>query len=94
MAIDRSTLLPVYPTTLDNAADTYGLHPSCSELATLFNDANLAFVVNAGTVLQPTTKSLYQTPGTPLPPQLFSHADQQGQWQYGQPAQNGTVGWA
>jgi uncharacterized protein (DUF1501 family) len=28
-----------------------------------------------------------------LPPQLFSHADQQGQWQYGQPAQNGIVGW-
>ena len=23
----------------------------------------------------------------PLPPQLFSHADQQAQWQFGQPAQ-------
>jgi uncharacterized protein (DUF1501 family) len=94
MAIDASTLIPVHPTTLDNAGDTYGLHPSCPELATIFEAGKLAFVVNTGTLLQPTNKTLYQTPGTPLPPQLFSHADQQGQWQYGQPAQNGTVGWA
>lgn len=94
MAIDKTTLIPVHPTTLDNAGDTYGLHPSCPELATIFEAGKLAFVVNAGTLLQPTDKALYQTPGTPLPPQLFSHADQQGQWQYGQAAQNGTVGWA
>jgi uncharacterized protein (DUF1501 family) len=94
MAIDKSTLIPVNPNTLDNAGDTYGLHPSCAELATLFENEKLAFIVNAGTVLQPTSKTQYQTPGYPLPPQLFSHADQQGQWQFGQPSQNGTVGWA
>ncbi len=94
MAIDSSTLIPVHPTTLDSAGDSYGLHPSCPELATIFEAGKLAFVVNAGTLLQPTNKTQYQSPGTPLPPQLFSHADQQGQWQYGQPAQNGTVGWA
>ena len=94
MAIDRSTLIPVHPTTLDGAGDTYGLHPSAPELATLFENGQAAFVVNAGTVLEPTNKTQYQTPGWPVPPQLFSHADQQGHWQYGQPAQNGTVGWA
>jgi len=94
MAIDRNSLLPVYPTTLDSPGDSYGLHPDCPELASLFNSGKLAFVVNTGTVLQPTNKTQYQTPGTPLPPQLFSHADQQGQWQFGQPVQNGTVGWA
>jgi len=94
MAIDKATLIPVHPTTLDHAGDTYGLHPSCQGLADLFEAGNLAFVVNAGTVLQPTNKTQYLTPGTPLPPQLFSHADQQGQWQYGQPQQNGIVGWA
>jgi uncharacterized protein (DUF1501 family) len=93
MAIDKNTLIPVNPLTLDHAGDTYGMHPSCPELATLFENGNLAFVVNAGTALQPTTKTNYLTPGYPLPPQLFSHADQQGQWQFGQPAQNGTVGW-
>jgi uncharacterized protein (DUF1501 family) len=81
---------PVHPATLDQAGDTYGMHPSCPELAALFESGKLAFVVNAGTALQPTAKANYQTPGYPLPPQLFSHADQQGQWQFGQPAQNGT----
>jgi uncharacterized protein (DUF1501 family) len=94
MAIDQGTLIPVHPDTLDAAGDAYGLHPSCAELATLFENQKLAFIVNAGTLLQPTNKTQYQTPGTPLPPQLFSHADQQGQWQFGQPSQNGTVGWA
>jgi uncharacterized protein (DUF1501 family) len=94
MAIDRNALIPVHPTTLDHAGDTYGLHPSAPDLAALFEDGNLAFIVNAGTSLQPTTKANYLTAGYPLPPQLFSHADQQGQWQFGQPVQNGTVGWA
>lgn len=94
MAIDKATLLPVHPTTLDHPGDAYGLHPSCPDLASLFEAGNLAFVVNTGTLVKPTTKTNYNTPGYPVPPQLFSHADQQGQWQYGQPVQNGTVGWA
>ncbi len=72
---------------------TYGVHPQASALADLFNAGNLAFVANTGTLVQPTTKNQYNTAGYPLPPQLFSHADQQGQWQYGQPAENGIVGW-
>ena len=50
-------------------------------------------VVNVGTALQPTSKTQYSTPGYPLPPQLYSHADQQAQWQYGRPQQNGVTGW-
>ncbi len=72
---------------------TYGVHPQAPELATLFNNGNLAFVVNTGTLVQPTTKTQYNSGTYAVPPQLFSHADQQGQWQYGQPTQNGTVGW-
>jgi uncharacterized protein (DUF1501 family) len=94
MAIAKSTLIPIHPTTLDHASDTYGVHPSCPELASLFEDEKLAFIVNTGTLVKPTTKTNYNTAGYPVPPQLFSHADQQGQWQYGQPVQNGTVGWA
>ena len=73
--------------------ETYGLHPSCTDLANVFNQGRGAFIVNVGTLLQPTRKNDYLTPGYPLPPQLFSHADQQGQWQYGQPTANGSVGW-
>jgi uncharacterized protein (DUF1501 family) len=46
-----------------------------------------------GTLLQPTNKTQYQSPGYGIPPLLFSHADQQGQWQYGQPTNNGSTGW-
>jgi uncharacterized protein (DUF1501 family) len=81
----------------------YALHPSCADqgsgsstftgLASLFDSGDAAFVVNSGTLLQPTDKTQYLAGGYPLPPQLFSHADQQQQWQYGQPTANGTVGW-
>jgi uncharacterized protein (DUF1501 family) len=93
MAIDASALIPISPTTLDSSSDAYGMHPSCPELAALFNSGQLAFVVNAGTLLQPTTKTQYRSPGYPLPPQLFAHADQQAQWQHGQ-SRTGTIGWA
>ena len=92
MAIARDTLVP-----LDvlgaGSGETYGLHPNAAELASLFDAGHGAFVVNTGTLIQPTSKTNYNTAGYPLPPQLFSHADQQAQWQYGQPAQNGITGW-
>jgi len=92
MAIAQSTLVPV---NVVGAAggETYGLHPNLIELASIFNAGGGAFVVNVGTALQPTNKTQYLSPGYPVPPQLFSHADQQAQWQYGQPKQNGVNGW-
>jgi uncharacterized protein (DUF1501 family) len=92
MGIAQNTLVPVSVLGA-GGGETYGLHPSCPELANVFDAGHGAFVVNVGTVLQPTTKTQYLTPGYPLPPQLFSHADQQGQWQYGQPTANGSTGW-
>jgi len=92
MGIAQNALVPISALGT-GGGETYGLHPSCPELASVFDAGHGAFVVNVGTVLQPTTKTQYLTPGYPLPPQLFSHADQQGQWQYGQPTANGSTGW-
>ncbi|MBN8887808.1 MAG: DUF1501 domain-containing protein [Rudaea sp.] len=92
MAIAQNTLVPVNVLGA-GSGETYGLHPNLTELASVFNAGNAAFVVNVGTALQPINKSQYLTPGYPVPPQLFSHADQQAQWQYGQPKQNGVTGW-
>ncbi|GAA0714861.1 DUF1501 domain-containing protein [Dokdonella soli] len=92
MAVDSSQLLPVNVLNA-GSGHTYGVHPSCPELASLFNSGAGAFGVNIGTLLQPTTKTTYGNGSVPLPPQLFSHADQQGQWQYGQPTANGSTGW-
>jgi len=92
MAIAQNTLVPV--NVLGGpGGESYGLHPNLTELANIFNAGNGAFVVNVGTALQPTSKTQYSTPGYPLPPQLYSHADQQAQWQYGRPQQNGVTGW-
>jgi uncharacterized protein (DUF1501 family) len=92
MAIAQNQLVGVNALGV-GGGESYGLHPSCTDLASVFNQGCGAFVVNVGTILQPTMKTDYLTPGYPLPPQLFSHADQQGQWQYGQPVANGSVGW-
>lgn len=92
MAIAQNTLLPLNVLNA-GAGESYGVHPSAPELANVFNAGHGAFVVNVGTAVQPTSKTQYLQPGYPLPPQLFSHSDQQGQWAYGQPKQNGTVGW-
>lgn len=92
MALDPSTLHALDVAGVP-ASDRYGVHPRCAGMAELFNRGDGAFVVNTGTLIEPTTKADYATSGHPLPPQLFSHSDQQAQWQYGQPAANGTVGW-
>lgn len=92
MAIDLSQLSPV---TVRNAGpgQSYGVPAVCQEMADLFNAGQGAFAVNLGTLLEPTSKTTYTNGSVPLPPQLFSHADQQGQWQYGQPTANGSTGW-
>jgi uncharacterized protein (DUF1501 family) len=83
LAIERSALLPINPLTPDPTGATYGLHPSMTGVQSLFNSGRAAVVANVGPLIRPTTKAQYQgaaTSGHPLPPQLFSHNDQQDQW--------------
>jgi uncharacterized protein (DUF1501 family) len=90
LAIPQSAILPV--TSLDGDGHTYGLHPSCPELQTLFGEGKLAFLFNTGTLVYPVTRAQYLA-GLNKPPQLFSHADQQTQWQTSIPDQPPTTGW-
>jgi uncharacterized protein (DUF1501 family) len=90
LAIPSSAILPV--TSLDGDGNTYGLHPSCPELQTLFGEGKLAFLFNTGTLVYPVTRTQYLA-GINKPPQLFSHADQQTQWQTSIPDQPPTTGW-
>src|ERR1700722_19826205 len=91
LAIPQSAILPV--NSLDGDGNTYGLHPSCPELQTLFGEGKLAFLFNAGTLVYPITRAQYLAGSTAKPPQLFSHADQQTQWQTSIPDQPPTTGW-
>lgn len=75
LALARNSLLAITPTNTGTA--TYGLHPSCPEIRDLFNTGKAAFLVNNGPLVQPTTLAQYKAESVPLPPQLFSHSDQQ-----------------
>jgi uncharacterized protein (DUF1501 family) len=78
LAIASDQLLPIEPLVSDGAQ--YGVHPSMAGLKDLFDRGQAAFVANVGPLLAPTTKSQYQAKSVSLPPQLFSHNDQQAQW--------------
>ena len=78
LAIAADQLLPINPLVSDGAQ--YGVHPSMAGVKDLFDRGQAAFVANVGPLLAPTTKSQYQAKSVPLPPQLFSHNDQQDQW--------------
>jgi uncharacterized protein (DUF1501 family) len=72
----------------------FGLHPSAPELQALFNtNKSLAMLANVGTLVQPTTRQNYQKYQN-LPENLFSHSDQQNQWQTTQLNGMPNAGWA
>jgi uncharacterized protein (DUF1501 family) len=91
LAIPYSAILGVTSNNPDG--NTYGLHPSCPELATLFGEGKLAFLFNTGTLVYPITRAQYLSGSVKQPPQLFSHADQQTQWQTSIPDQPPLTGW-
>ncbi len=74
--IAQNQLLPIQPT---SAPIPYGLHPNVPELQSLFTQRKLAILANVGTLVAPTSKTQYQARQVPL--SLFSHSDQQAQWQ-------------
>ena len=90
MALSKDTLIGIDPKTF-NQRDL-GLHPAMTELKTLFDQEKLAVICNVGTLVEPTTKSAYNN-GQSLPFGLFSHADQDQQWQTSVPQTKSATGW-
>src|SRR5580704_2290281 len=91
LAIPQSAILSTGYT--DGAGHSYGLHPACPELLTLFGENKVALLLNTGTLVFPMTRAQYLGGILQKPPQLFSHADQQTQWQTSIPDQPPTTGW-
>jgi uncharacterized protein (DUF1501 family) len=91
LALPRTDLLPITPATSDGRA--FALHPGVPELQSLFGQKKLAIVANVGPLLAPITRSQYQQKSVPLPPQLFSHSDQQTHWQTAWPEEIPKTGW-
>ena len=78
IALSQAQLLPL---SVAGATPAYGLHPALPGLQSLWNSGSLAVVANVGTLVQPLTKAQYMLTTTAKPESLFSHIDQQHQWQ-------------
>ena len=63
-----------------NGKEMYGLHARLDRLRDLYSRGKLAVVANIGTLVRPISREQYQQ-GAAVPLNLFSHSDQQQQWQ-------------
>jgi uncharacterized protein (DUF1501 family) len=90
IGLTQGQLLPI--TTRTGAQ--YGFHPSMPELQTLFNSQqNIAIAANVGPLVTPTTRAQYLARSVSVPSNLFSHSDQQNEWQTSAPNSLSVVGW-
>lgn len=104
LALDFNALLDIG--TPPGQATAFGLHPQAADyvvtrngqnynhpgLATLFAQQRLAFVANVGPLVQPTSLTQFNA-GAPIPPQLYSHSDQELQWNLGTTSASVQHGW-
>jgi uncharacterized protein (DUF1501 family) len=88
--LTQAELLPIAPLT-PNTYTSFGLHPALPELKALFDSGKLAFLANVGVLTQPTTKADYVAGRRP--DNLFSHSDQQGEWQSAIASGVSRTGW-
>ncbi|MDH5287062.1 MAG: DUF1501 domain-containing protein [Betaproteobacteria bacterium] len=83
--VAASLLTPIAPANLPG--QTFALHPAFTAtngnptLTSLFQSGRLAVVANAGTLVEPLTRAEYRAGTKRRPQQLFSHSDQQQQYQ-------------
>jgi uncharacterized protein (DUF1501 family) len=98
LALAQGTLLPIAVPRMGGL--TYGLHPALGPLVggnngihELWGMGKMAIVANVGTLIQPTTRTQWLTPGWPKPFQLFSHSDQVSQYQGGRSDTESFTGW-
>lgn len=75
-------------------APNFALNGNLPDIAKLFDSKAAALVTNVGTLIQPTTRAQYLANQNVVPSNLFSHSDQQLEWQNA--AQSGATqtGWA
>ena len=93
IALAQGTLLPLVES---GGTARFGLHPALggtTGLRALWASKELAIVTNVGTLVSPLTKAQYLTAGAARPQSLFSHLDQQLQWQASLSNAPSDTGW-
>ncbi len=77
-----------------NSGYSLGIHPSMAQVANMYEAGNLAFIANAGTLVEPIANvTEYRSTAKKKPLGLFSHSDQIEQWQTSIPDQRQAIGW-
>ncbi len=92
LAIAQDELLPI--TTPGTGTTLYGVHPAMASLQQLFEAGSATFVTNVGPLVEPTSRDDFFNKSVALPPQLFSHNDQQDQWNSLKGDRTSKTGWA
>lgn len=89
----RSALLPIVP---DDPSLLGGrqvaLPPEMLQLKSLFDQGEAAIVANLGPLIEPVTRTSFESGAARVPPRLFSHNDQQATWQASAP-EGAQFGW-
>lgn len=86
LALQASSLAPLGGVNL-------GLHGALAPLAQVWAQGHLALQANVGTLVRPLSKAAVSVGGSALPANLFSHSDQQAQWQQGGSVVAQSSGW-
>ncbi|MEO1452016.1 MAG: DUF1501 domain-containing protein, partial [Bacteroidota bacterium] len=74
--------------------DPFGVHGGMPEVKQLFDQGDLAFLANVGTLVDPiSNRQQFEAQAGRLPVGLFSHADQIMQWQTSVPQSRSANGW-
>jgi uncharacterized protein (DUF1501 family) len=88
LALPSSSLIPLAQT-----QGLYGMNSNLPDIAKLFDSKAAAIVTNVGTLIAPINKTQYQH-GAVVPTNLFSHPDQQLEWQNASQSGATQTGWA
>jgi uncharacterized protein (DUF1501 family) len=91
LAIAREQLVAINPN--NTSGRPFALHGSMGALAELFTQGKAAAIANVGPLVKPTTRTQWQNDDSFSPPNLFSHSDQQNQWQAGATEPGSRTGW-
>ena len=92
LAIPQSQVIPLNHD--PHQGKLFGHHPQMPQTAELFNQGKLSWISNAGTLIEPISKTEYESNTKRTPLGLYSHSDQIKHWQTGRPGDRGTHGWA
>jgi uncharacterized protein (DUF1501 family) len=87
LAMAQSSLLQLGP------VPNFAFNPNLPDIQTLFNNKNAAVVTNVGTLIEPITRAQFLA-NQGLPSNLFSHPDQQLEWQNASQSGSTSTGWA